>query len=67
MAFTADDLAKLDKAIADGRGARTIVFSDKSVTFETIKEMKERRALMAQSANPGGYRNFRLGVTGKGT
>jgi hypothetical protein len=39
MAWTEADLNSLERAIADGRGARSITFSDQSVTFGTIDEM----------------------------
>lgn len=37
MAFTADDLAQLEKSIA--QGATTVKYADKEVTYRSLSEM----------------------------
>ena len=65
MAYTAADLEKLERAIADGRGARAMTFSDHSVTFGSIAEMRELHGWMKrQIESPTTYR---LAVVTKGT
>ncbi len=66
MAFVQADLDKLDRAIADGRGARQIAFENQSVTFDSIDEMRKRRAMMKREID-GTVRTYRLAVTRKGT
>jgi hypothetical protein len=39
MAWTQADVEALERAIADGRGARSIQFSDQAVTFSSPAEM----------------------------
>ncbi len=63
MAFTASDIDLLERAIAEGRGARTIAFSDQSVTFNSIADMlallaQMRREVAATTTtgNPSGTR-----------
>lgn len=46
MAITQTDLDALDRAIADGRGARSMTFSDQSITFGSVDEMLKLRAFM---------------------
>lgn len=47
MAFTQDDLDRLDKAIA--QGVLSLSFADgRSVTFSSFKELIERRNFVAQ-------------------
>ena len=41
MAWTQDDLTKLEAAIAEG--ARRVRYSDKEVEYRTLREMKEIR------------------------
>jgi hypothetical protein len=45
MAWTAEQLAQLDKAMATG--ARSISFEGKSTTFRSLAEMRTLRAEMA--------------------
>ena len=65
MAITQTDLDALDRAIADGRGARTITFEGQSVTFNSIAEMIELRAFMKREVNS--TPTYRLAATDKGT
>lgn len=68
MAFTQSDLDALDQALADSRGARTISFNGETVSFNSIKEIKELRALMTADINAAaGTSPNRLAVTRKGT
>lgn len=68
MAWSQSDVDALKAAIVAGGTARSITFSDQSVTFHSVSEMLELLAAMqadadANSANPT---NYRLAVTGKG-
>ena len=65
MAFTQADLDKLDRAIVDGRGARSITFSDQSVTFHTVDDMLRLRSLIKRDVDSAP--THRLAVTSKGT
>ena len=65
MAYTQADIDKLDRAIADARGAQTISFADQTISFRTVAEMKELRQLMTRQVNA--TRTYRLAVTSKGT
>lgn len=68
MAFTQADLDALDKAIADGRGARAITFNDgQSVQFNSIAEMLSLRATMKREIDSTSSPAYRLAVTSKGT
>jgi hypothetical protein len=68
MAWTQADIDALERAIADGRGARAITFADQSVTFNSIAEMLALLATMKQAvaAAAGGsstrYAAFSKGV-----
>ena len=68
MAFTQTDIELLERAIADGRGARSITFFDQSITFNSIAEMLELLAVMRQdvAADTGTGRNYRLASFRKG-
>lgn len=65
MPFTQSDIDTLKAAIAAGRGARSITFSDQSVTFHSVAEMLQLLATMEQEVNSGTRRNFRLATTNK--
>lgn len=67
MAFTQSDLDNLKKAIADGRGARTISFSDQSVTFHSVEEMHALLAMMQRDVNVAAAKpTTRYATTDKG-
>jgi hypothetical protein len=68
VAFTQSDVTALERAIADGRGARTISFFDQSITFNSIEEMLELLAVMRQdvAGTTGAARNYRLASFRKG-
>lgn len=66
MAFTSDDIDALKRAIADGRGARTISFSDQSVTFNSISEMLQLLAVMQQDVNASTRQGYRVATVNKG-
>jgi hypothetical protein len=57
MAWTQADVLALERAIADGKGARSISFADHTVTFSSVDEMLRllgtMRAAVAQAATPG--------------
>ena len=70
MPFTQTDADNLRRAIADGRGARSMTFDNQTVVFNSITEMLELLARMeADVAGPAGTntrRSYRIGVTSKG-
>jgi hypothetical protein len=45
MAFTESDLAAIDRAIATGE--RQVQFADRAVTYRSITELLEARAVIA--------------------
>lgn len=65
MAFTQADLDKLDRAIADGRGAQSISFADQTITFRTVDDMLKLRSLMKRQVDSA--LTHRLAVVSKGT
>lgn len=65
VAFTQSDIDALDRAIADGRGARSITFSDQSVSFNSIAEMIKLRSMMKREVDS--TPTYRLAATDKGT
>ena len=68
MAWTQTDLDALDAAIAAGKGARSIAFSDQVVTFNSIADMLALRAAMKGEIEQaaGTSRRYRLAATSKG-
>jgi len=66
VAFTSADIDALKRAIADGRGARTISFSDQSVTFNSISEMLNLLAVMQQDVNASTRQGYRVAAVSKG-
>ncbi len=68
MPFTSTDAENLRRAIADGRGARSMTFDNQTVVFNSLKEMIELLAIMDQGvATANGTRKpYRVGTTNKG-
>lgn len=67
MAWTADDIAILERAIVSGKGARTITFGDQSIEFHSIDDMLKLLAVMRQEVNAGsGGSRTRYAATSKG-
>ena len=66
MAWTESDVDALKAAIAAGRGARSIAFSDQTVTFNSIPEMLQLLSVMQQDVNRATRQNHRLATTSKG-
>jgi hypothetical protein len=66
MAWSQADVDTLKQAIVDRKGARTIQFSDRVVTFESIDDMLKLLSVMQAEASGGGSRT-RFGATSKGT
>ena len=65
--WTQADIYLLERAIADGKGARTISFSDQSITFNSIAEMLALLAAMRQAVNgAAGRGSYRYAATSKG-
>ena len=56
MAWTQTDLDVVEQAIASGRGAKRIEFSDQTIEFHSIPEMLELRAVMKRELGAGGVR-----------
>ena len=68
MPFTQSDIDTLTQAIVDRKGARTVQFSDQSITFESIDEMLKLLAVMRQDvAAAAGQSRTRYASTRKGT
>lgn len=63
MPWTQADIDTLMQAIVDRKGARTITFSDQSVTFESIEDMLKLLATMQQSVSQN---RTRYAATSKG-
>jgi hypothetical protein len=68
MAWTSADVDALKKAIADGRGARSIAFADQTITFHTVDEMLKLLSVMQQdvAATAGTSQRTRYGAFSKG-
>lgn len=68
MPFTQSDVDALKSAIVAGRGARSMTFSDQSITFNSIDEMLKLLSVMQQEVNSvaGAGRTYRLAATRKG-
>ena len=68
MAWTQDDLDKLDAAIAGGSALQSIQFADQTFTFRTLDEMLKLRAVMTASLSTasGTSTAYRLAATSKG-
>lgn len=64
MAWTQADIDLLKDALRDRKGARSITFSDQSVTFDSIDDMLKLLAVM-QGEVTGGSRT-RYAATRKG-
>lgn len=68
MAWTAEDVATIKQAILDRKGARTIVFADQSVTFDSIDDMLKLLSVMqAEVSSVTLGSRTRYGTTRKGT
>ena len=68
MAWTQADIDALKRALADGRGARSLTFGDQSVTFNSPSEMLELLAVMQQDVQvaSGTRQGYRVAATSKG-
>lgn len=67
MAWTQTDVDALERAIADGRGARSITFSDQSIVFNSISEMLQLLATMRTAvATAAGASSTRYAAFSKG-
>jgi len=68
MPWTQTDADNLRRAIADGRGARSMSFDDQTVVFNSLDEMVKLLAIMeADAARTAGTRRaYRVAVTTKG-
>jgi hypothetical protein len=67
MAFTADDVARLEKAIS--RGVLRVQFSDRLVQYDSLKAMRDaRREMLSEIATAAGNRPRRvIRLTQRGT
>jgi hypothetical protein len=68
MPFTSTDAENLRRAIADGRGARSMTFDNQTVVFNSIDDMLKLLAVMeAEVAGVDGTRrSYRVATTSKG-
>ena len=67
MAWTQADIDLLKTAIVERRGARTITFSDQSVSFDSIDDMLKLLSVMQQEvATTAGHSRTRYAATRKG-
>lgn len=67
MAWTQADVDLLKAAIVERRGARTLTFSDQSVSFDSIDDMLKLLAVMQQEiATTAGRSRTRYAATRKG-
>jgi hypothetical protein len=68
MAFTAADVTALERAIADGRGARSITFADQTIVFNSLSEMLQLLATMRSEITSvaGTSQRTRYGAFDKG-
>jgi hypothetical protein len=68
MPFTQSDIDALKAAIVAGQGAKSITFSDQSVTFHSVAEMVALLAMMEKdvATTAGTHRSYRLAATSKG-
>jgi hypothetical protein len=66
MAWTQADIDALKRAIADGRGARSITFGEQTITFNSPSEMLELLAVMAREVNNATRQGYRVAATSKG-
>lgn len=69
MAWTKADINLLKAAIVDRKGARSITFSDQSVTFDSIDEMLKLLQVMQNEVNAAASQSTRMrfASTRKGT
>jgi hypothetical protein len=51
MAWTQTDIDALKAAIAAGRGAKSIVFGDQTVTFHSVDEMRALLRMMQEDVS----------------
>lgn len=67
MAFTQDDLAAIDKAIASGE--LTVKYGDTVTTYRSIAELKQARAMIQDELNAASGtapKTYTLAATSKG-
>jgi len=67
MPWTQTDIDLLKAAISAGRGARSITFSDQSVTFHSVDDMLKLLSVMQQDiVTAAGGTRTRYAATSKG-
>ena len=68
MPFTETDAENLRRAIADGRGARSMTFADQTVVFNSIEDMLDLLGRMEREAAGalGTGRSYRVAAHSKG-
>lgn len=67
MAWTQADIDALKGALADGKGARVIQFSDQRVEFHSLTEMMELLSRMEREVNTSTIQRHRYASVSKGT
>ena len=66
MAWTQADIDALRASITQGGGVVTIQFSNRSVTFASLKERRDLLAEMERVVNAGTAPGYRLAAHNKG-
>lgn len=70
MAFTTNDLERIERAIA--RGTLTVRYADRTVTYQSMRELMRARDLMRSELGPdaggtkGRRRTMRVQQSGRG-
>jgi hypothetical protein len=67
MAWTQTDIDTLKTALADGKGARVIQFSDQRVEFHSIPDMLDLLSRMEREVNTSTIQRHRYASVSKGT
>ncbi len=62
MSFSARDLDTLDRAIA--QGSKTVSFADRSVTYRSLEEMLQARALIERELSAAPRTRYATGEKG---
>ena len=66
MPWTQEDYDTLKAALVDRKGARSITFSDQSVTFDSIDDMLKLLAIIQAEVAGAGTSRTRYAATSKG-
>jgi len=67
VAWGQADLDALNSALADGKGAQLIQFTDQKVEFHSIPDMLALRSVMTREINDATVQRHRYASVSKGT